>query len=287
LTGVGTPFWPFVERCSYALFGVVALRKAIGGEPEVATRGMGRAPSHLTLAAPPLDNATRIQQALARVFAEAQAAGPGIGPRGLTAKMSDLDPIGQRVGLVRELIRRYSGSTAEKRYSGISAAFRELSASIVSQKTPDGQWATPEKDWGAEARALFDWTRQHVRYVRDPRYRDWFSAPDRTLAVGAEDCDGLSIVLGTLLTAIGFPVRLRVIQTDRSKDYDHIYLGTDVSDDKGQWIALDASVAQPAGWEAPGAAQVVAQGTREAGGAIVAPGGKALGRVVRVRDFAV
>lgn len=284
---MGAPIWPSYLKAG----GFVAVGAAMFADAWYAMNG-ARQPNMLGRTPPsrlPLDDKTRIEQALARVFAEAEAAGKGIGPRGLVAKMADLDPIGQRVGLIRELVRRYSGTTTDKKYAGISAAFKELATTIVTEKNGDGSWKTPEKDWPAEARALFDWTRANVRYVRDPRYRDWFSAPDRTLATRGGDCDDLGTVLGVLLTSLSFPVRLRVIQTDRSRDYDHIYLVADVSGDSGRpnWIALDASVAQPAGWEAPGAAAVVAQGARDAAGAMVAPGGMALGRVVRVKDFEV
>lgn len=128
---------------------------------------------------------------------------------------------------------------------------RGLAVQIVSKKC-NGSWCIPERDFLGELRAIFTYTRQNVRYVRDPIDRDTFQHPVRTLQWGGEDCDGATIVLGSLAGAIGYPVKMRVIQTVNSNDYDHIYLIAGVPPHAPtHWLPLDASVNKPAFWEAP------------------------------------
>lgn len=90
------------------------------------------------------------------------------------------------------------------------------------------------------------------------------------------NCDDGSILLGAMLRAVGYPIRLRVIQDSNSTTWSHIYLlvGTPPMGPT-KWIALDWSVPGKApGWEAPGAKQV-------------ALNGKPAGVVTRLIDFSV
>lgn len=66
------------------------------------------------------------------------------------------------------------------------------------------------------------------------------------------NCDDQTIVLASLLQSVGYPIRLRVIRTHDSNDWNHIYLLVGLPPrDPRRWLPLDASVDQPAGWEAP------------------------------------
>ena len=74
--------------------------------------------------------------------------------------------------------------------------------------------------------------------------------------VTVSQCDDYSIVLGSLLGAIGYPVRLRVIRTHDAGlprgEFNHIYALVGLPPNAPQkWVPLDASVSEPAGWEAP------------------------------------
>lgn len=128
---------------------------------------------------------------------------------------------------------------------------RKLAVQIVSQKC-NGTWCTPEKNWEAEVDTVFNWVREHVRYVRDTYDVDLYQHPKRTIEFGGGDCDDYTITLGALLQAIGYPIKCRVIQTIDSDDWNHIYLLVGLPP-RGptKWKVLDASVDKPAGWEAP------------------------------------
>lgn len=74
-------------------------------------------------------------------------------------------------------------------------------------------------------------------------------------------CDDFTIVLGSMLQSVGYPVACRVIRTKDSQDWNHIYLLCAIPPkeppmlngipDTSKWVPLDASVPAKAGWQAP------------------------------------
>ncbi len=139
----------------------------------------------------------------------------------------------------------------------------------------------PEKDYDAEIRALFTAVRDAnsdlaLRYTRDHVEVDQYHSAEKLLALKGGDCDDGTILLGSMLRAVGYPIRLRVIQDNASTTWSHIYLlvGTPPMG-PSRWIALDWSApGEPPGWEAPCAKQV-------------ALNGKPAGVVTRLIDFSV
>jgi transglutaminase-like putative cysteine protease len=110
----------------------------------------------------------------------------------------------------------------------------------------------PERDWWGEVKTLFGAIRKNVRYVRDIHNIDTFQSPKRTLEFGGGDCDDYSITLGAALQSIGYPVKVRIVQTHGSPDFNHIFLLVGMPPrNPGNWYSLDASVNKPAGWHPP------------------------------------
>jgi transglutaminase-like putative cysteine protease len=91
-----------------------------------------------------------------------------------------------------------------------------------------------------------------VRYTRDVSGIDTYQTPQRTLAWGIGDCDCLSILLAALLESVGYPVKLRVMETKGAGTWSHILplVGMPPTDPT-RWMPLDASVDEPAGWYPP------------------------------------
>ena len=159
----------------------------------------------------------------------------------LTGTTYEVKDINERVNYIRGMIKKY-------RYHPQTW---ELAAKIVGKRCGD-TWCAPEKDNDAEINAVFKWFRAHVRYARDPFQRDTFQAPHRTAEAGRGDCDDYAIGMGAVLQNLGYPVKLRVIQTRTSEDWNHIYLLVGLPpQNPSQWVPLDGSMPQPAGWEAP------------------------------------
>ena len=122
---------------------------------------------------------------------------------------------------------------------------RKLASQILSDSGVQG------KDWSGEVQSIFDFVRTKIRYTRDVVDLDTFQAANRTLELGIGDCDDMSTLIASLLGAIGYPSRLKVVSIG-GKDWDHIYplvglppYGPD------RWIALDASIDEPIGSETP------------------------------------
>jgi transglutaminase-like putative cysteine protease len=109
--------------------------------------------------------------------------------------------------------------------------------------------ARPKDRWG-EVCALFNWVRSNIRYTRDILRVELLHTPRRMLELQAGDCDDMTILLGAMLLATGHPVRLVLAGFRRHKPhaYTHIYPEVNV---RGKWIALDATMHQPAGWAPP------------------------------------
>lgn len=114
------------------------------------------------------------------------------------------------------------------------------------------KWCTPEKDASAEIRTIFAYVRNNVRYTGDIHNVDTFQTAARTLEIGVGDCDDAAVLLATLFAAAGYPVKFRVIQARGEPDWSHIFVLVGLPpDNPREWIALDATVRQPAGWHPP------------------------------------
>lgn len=152
----------------------------------------------------------------------------------------------ERVGSLDERVARIheqmvKGPSDPKVYS--------LARSVLSRKC-GGEWCVPEKDSLAEIRAIFGEVRTRVRYTWDPTTFDAFQTPAKTLELMTGDCDDMVSLLGALLMSIGYKVRSRVVWTKGFSTWNHIYLLVQLPN-SGEWMALDATVDKPAGWEVP------------------------------------
>lgn len=104
--------------------------------------------------------------------------------------------------------------------------------------------ACPGRDGMCELRAIYQFVVENVRYSGDVSKVDTFSGPLRTLQMGAEDCDGMSLINAALALANGFQAKVR-ITSNRGITWDHIYCMAGYP--KGRMdrlIALDTTLAR-------------------------------------------
>lgn len=113
----------------------------------------------------------------------------------------------------------------------------------------------PEKDYLGEAKRIYDWTRQHTKYVRDPYGTETITTPPVALDIIKRgglfegDCDCLTVLTLSLLRAIGFPVKI-VAAGYANKPLSHVYGKVFI---KGHWVYIEPiKKGVPLGWEAPG-----------------------------------
>ncbi len=125
--------------------------------------------------------------------------------------------------------------------------------------------------------AIFDYIKENIQYVSDPRGVDQWSAPDSTLKIGAGDCDDYAIVLASMVESIGGTTRIHMTDTHA---FATVYIGSGESaenivkaissyygpvtvyyatDDHGSWMILDPTASMYAGG-LPGGAALTSDG---------------------------
>lgn len=125
--------------------------------------------------------------------------------------------------------------------------FRQLSIRI----TLDAGCKT--KDFKCEAKSLFEYVRDKVKWIRDVKGFETLQYPHRTLEFGGGDCDDLSILLATLAVAIGIPAAFKAIAANptRKSQFSHVYVLLDPFGN-GKWVPADPTVKSASfGWESP------------------------------------
>lgn len=93
----------------------------------------------------------------------------------------------------------------------------------------------PAFDDYAEAQALYNWVRSNIRFTKDPVDKETLYPPTELLQIRSGDCDDISMLLGTLLMAVGYPARLMTVAAN-GDDFSHVYVEGQVN---GQWIPMD------------------------------------------------
>jgi transglutaminase-like putative cysteine protease len=96
-----------------------------------------------------------------------------------------------------------------------------------------------QKDWVGEVRNIFEWVRDHVRYVRDIHGIETLQTPLVTLDNGTGDCDDKSTLLAALLESIGHPTRFVAAGYREPHNYSHVYVETRLGT---RWVPLDATL---------------------------------------------
>jgi len=87
-----------------------------------------------------------------------------------------------------------------------------------------------------KARAIYNWIKQNIYYVRDPEGLDLAVRPSRVVELGRGDCDKTATLFATLAGIVGVPVKLKVITQDQ-RVWSHIYpLALN-----SKWLAYDAA----------------------------------------------
>lgn len=116
--------------------------------------------------------------------------------------------------------------------------------------------AMHQKNDVSKARVLFDFVRSRMRYVKDNFFMETVGTAGLHLRTfissgfAAGDCDDHVVLLGSLLTSIGYPVRIVTVRASRGAGpFEHVYLETLI---RGTWIPMDATNKRmPMGWAVP------------------------------------
>lgn len=101
----------------------------------------------------------------------------------------------------------------------------------------------PAYDDIGELEALYKWVKQNFRFTKDPVAKEKLYPPQQLLKLKAGDCDDLSMLLGALLLAVGYPARLITISANPAQptEFSHVYVEAEAPPGSGQWIPMDVA----------------------------------------------
>lgn len=103
----------------------------------------------------------------------------------------------------------------------------------------------PQGDIASEVKALHAFVRDSIRYVNDTAGVETVQTPKVTLENEAGDCDDKSILLASLLQAIGRPARFIAVAISPNDQYSHVLVQTLIGK---QWYSLETIKPVEAGW---------------------------------------
>lgn len=121
---------------------------------------------------------------------------------------------------------------------------RQVALDIVRQ--------VPEKDYAAEVQAVQQFVKQRIRYTRDPVQVECVQWPTYTLEQGQGDCDDSTILIASLLEAIGHPTCIRAISVNplHPNQFCHVMAMTRL-DNPTRWVSVETTLDVPMGWMPP------------------------------------
>ena len=114
-------------------------------------------------------------------------------------------------------------------------AIRDLALSLVRH--------LPNKKWLAEVKAIHQYVIDNIRYTKDIAGCETLQTPIQTLKLGQGDCDDHSMLVGSLLLAIGHPIMFVAVGRFPGQ-FQHVYTETKIA---GKWVPVETTENWPVG----------------------------------------
>lgn len=95
----------------------------------------------------------------------------------------------------------------------------------------------PQKDRMGEVRALFEFVKNNIRYVRDVHGVETLHTANQVLSQRNGDCDDKAILLAAMLESIGYPTRFLAMGSSPGK-FEHVIVEVRPY---GNWIPLETT----------------------------------------------
>ncbi len=101
----------------------------------------------------------------------------------------------------------------------------------------------PAHDEFGETQAIYDWVLRNIRFTKDPLTKESLYPPQELLKIRAGDCDDISMLLGALLLADGYPAQLVTVAANPQApdEFSHVYVEVELPPGSGNWMAMDAA----------------------------------------------
>lgn len=130
---------------------------------------------------------------------------------------------------------------------------------VVIQAAQDAIRNVPERDDRLTFEAVLADVRRRMRYTADPIDAEVVKAPryviERTRVRNERepmDCDDVSVLLASMLSALGYQTQFVTVATDQNRpsEWSHVYVS--VRNHEGVWVPLDPIVREHGvGWQVP------------------------------------
>ena len=104
-----------------------------------------------------------------------------------------------------------------------------------------------QKDYAAEAHALFTYVQNNIRYTRDIRGVETIQPAEFVLMRGTGDCDDKCVLLAAMLESIGHPTRFVAVGF-KGRKFSHVLVETKIGN---KWVALETTEPVRMGWYPP------------------------------------
>lgn len=102
----------------------------------------------------------------------------------------------------------------------------------------------PQKSYIGEIRAIQEWVRDHIRYVRDVRDVETLITPDKVMEIGSGDCDDKAMLAASMLESIGHPTRFVAVGKSPT-DFCHVLVETRYNT---RWVPVETTEPVQLGW---------------------------------------
>src|ERR1700691_5027651 len=106
-------------------------------------------------------------------------------------------------------------------------------------------------NFDGEFRGIFHWVKENIRWTKDATGKEGIQSADKTLEWRIGDCDDFTILMCSMLGAIGHRTRLVTISnhSDEPEIFSHIF--PEVQLESGKWIPMDGGRRYPAFGKGP------------------------------------
>ena len=101
-----------------------------------------------------------------------------------------------------------------------------------------------QKDFVSEVRAIHQFVRDDIRYVKDINGTETLTMPNKLLVTRQGDCDDKAMLTAALLETIGHPARFVAIGRSPG-EFEHVLVETKIA---AKWIPVETTEPVPVGW---------------------------------------
>lgn len=156
---------------------------------------------------------------------------PNVSLRGTSLHIGNgMRGIFQTLHIMRDIVRRYK----------IDPVIRQAAVATI--------FLTPEKNGASEVEAIFNFVRDHIRYLSDISGVETLATPDKTLLCRIGDCDDQTVLLAAMLESIGHATRFVAAGYIADDAVEHVYLQVLID---GEWVDADPTEHFPLGYAPP------------------------------------